>query len=127
MAKQMTLGQLIDVLERKEPTANVDYAFGYFSPTKFHSWRGAYEQLALGYGSWTEIGYDKRPTVESLLKLAIAANGETFMGYKGGEYTMDRDNVIWIANDNEACHSGIADVIEDDGDIVIVPGLFKYF
>lgn len=127
MAKQMTLGQLIDVLERKDPEASIDYAFGYFSPTRFHSWRGAYEELSLGYGHWTEIGgFSNRPTVASLLALSIEADGKTFTGYKGGEYTMDRDRRIWISNNNESCQSGIADVIEGDVGVVIVPGYFTY-
>lgn len=124
--KQMTLGQLIDVLERKDPAAHVDYLFGYFSPTFFHSWRGAYEQLALGYAHWNDIGYERRPTVKTLLDLALKADGETFTGYKGGDFTMSRDNRLWISRPEEACHSGIVDVIEDGQNLLIVPGLCRY-
>jgi hypothetical protein len=123
---QMNLGNLIDVLERKDPTAKVDYAFGYFSPTFFMSWRGAYEELALGYAHWNEIGFDKRPTVAVLLNLCNSADGETYQGYKGGEFTMDRGSRLWISNNGEACHSGLADVVEHDGSIVLVSAPFSW-
>lgn len=126
MAKQMTLGQLIDVLERKDREMKVDYAFGYFSPTSFHSWRGAYEELAIGYQHWAEFGYDKRPKVGKLLELATNADGGIFTGYKGGDFTMSRDNRVWISNVDEACDCGIVDVMEANGNLVIVPGFFTY-
>jgi hypothetical protein len=127
MAKQMTLGQLIDALERKDPKAAINYAFGYFCPTHFMSWRGDYSHIALGYGPWTDIGYHKRPTVADVLTKANESVGKEFTGYKGGEYVMDRETRLWVANNGEACNTGIVDVIEGDmNDIYLVTSHFAY-
>lgn len=128
MPKQMTLGQLIDVLERKDQAARVAYSFGYFHPTSFGSWRGAYEELSIGYEHASEISArgGEHPTVASLLARAIVADGATYHGYKGGEYTMDRDQRVWISKSNEACHSGLADVRECEGEIILVSDMFSY-
>lgn len=122
--KQMNLGALIEALERKDTDLNVMYDFAYFVPTHFMSWRGDYSHLALGYAS-LDLG-GKRITVEGLLKLAHEADGQTFTGYKGGEFDMSRRTTLWIANNGEACSTGIYDVIESEGNVILATTVFDY-
>jgi len=80
----MTLGQLIERLERED--AGRVLSMGLAHP---HSYRGYYSQLA-----FEPIG---PVSVGEMLAQARSANGATFHGYKGGEYTMDLDTPVWVA------------------------------
>ena len=81
----MTLGELIEFLEKRDPSKVV--SFGFWSP---HSYRGYYEQLAFEPITDTTVG--------EMLKAARMALGSTFSGWKGGEYTMHDCTECWIAN-----------------------------
>lgn len=83
-SSQMTLGKLIRFLE----DSKVDtLPSGLTSPD---SYRGYYSDLA-----FEETG--KPQKVEELLELCYKALGATFEGYKGGEYLMDTNVPLWIA------------------------------
>lgn len=85
MKNYFGLGDLIARLDA-EPDKTRLVAFGFARP---HSYRGYYEQLA----------FEPREnvTVQSMLDAARSALGQTFTGYKGGEYVMDEDADCWIA------------------------------
>jgi hypothetical protein len=78
-----TLGDLIDWLEQQDPELIVSDGFG--SP---HSDRGSYEELAFSPLPEAKIG--------DMLKNARSADGETFMGWKGGDYKMNRHTSVLI-------------------------------
>ncbi len=88
----MTLGNMINLLKMFNPEERIRYDFGYFVPTYFMSWRGDYSHLALGYQEYKDV------FVKDLLGLCCQANGMTFEGYKGGNYKMNLNTPIWIAN-----------------------------
>jgi len=106
---QMTLGELIAALDRKDKDKPVTFGWNYCEPTTVHSYRGDYADLAIGYD---KTNWDKRCTVESLLKTLNDANGQTFTGYKGGEYFMDVDTLMWADPSNQACRMAIVDVVD---------------
>ena len=81
----MTLGELIQFLEVRDPERIVP--IGFASP---HSYRGFYEDLAFEPA--------KNVTVGSMLACARDALGRTFTGYKGGEFKMNEYTDIWLAN-----------------------------
>lgn len=98
MSSPISLGDLIVLLKHREQDQEVRIAFGYFSPDGVHSYRGFYEQLAIGYSY--ESG--KEVKVAELLKELQGAIGKTFHGYKGGEYVMTECTPVWCANHGEA-------------------------
>jgi hypothetical protein len=108
IVNQMTLGKMIDVLRRKDPKASVYLDFVHFRPKGIHSYRGYYDQIAIGYAT------DVDPTVKDVLEMLEGAVGQTFTGYKGGEYGMDWDTPVWIANHNESGSTAVTD-IQDAG------------
>lgn len=110
---QMTVGELIATLQRKDPEAWITFDFVHFRPKGIHSYRGYYEDLAIGYESGGDC------TVADVLKWLEDANGQTFYGYKGGEYMMDSDTVVWVANHNESGGTAIVDVVDDSWRIVL--------
>ncbi len=82
------LGHLIDWLSSQDPNKKVIDGFG--EPM---SWRGDYYQLA--------FAPEKETTVKDMLDNALSALGDTFTGYKGGEFRMGNDSEVYIANYGE--------------------------
>lgn len=80
----MTLGQLIEKLEKAPQDRVVRFGFG--APM---SYRGYYEDVAFEPA--------ENVTVASMLAHARSALGATFTGYKGGEYTMQEYTQTWRA------------------------------
>ena len=83
MYGNMTLGDLIDWLEKQDQELIVKDGFG--SP---HSDRGSYDELAFAPESEAKIS--------DMLKHARSADGRTFTGWKGGEYRMSRLTPVYI-------------------------------
>lgn len=82
---QMTLGQLIEALEKMPgdtEVANLRYA---------HSYRGYYDDLAFKRSEGTRHASD-------LLADCKSAMGKAFEGYKGGRYVMGEMTPVWIAD-----------------------------
>jgi len=86
----MTLGELIQFLEARDPERAVPLGFA-----KPHSYRGYYDDLAFEPA--------KNVTVRSMLACARDALDRTFTGYKGGEYKMGEYTDVWLA---EYSHTG---------------------
>lgn len=80
----MTLGELIERLEKLDYSKPVKHGFGF--PM---SYRGYYDELAFSPEENTTIG--------EMLEHAKNALGATFEGYKGGDFTMDEFTPCWIA------------------------------
>lgn len=117
----MTLGQIIDTLQRKSPEAFVFFDFVYFRPTTLASYRGYYEQLALGYTD--DMG---QTFVHEVLENCIKATGATFTGWKGGDFTMHQDTQVWVANPGESGSTGIVDIVEDSPFIIFKTERFNF-
>lgn len=82
---QMTLGRFISELEELPQDKEIE---NICLP---HSYRGYYSDLALKKESGTR-------TVGSLLEeLKSKCLGQTFTGYKGGDFYMDENTPMWIA------------------------------
>lgn len=81
---EMRLEQLIDYLKEKNPEKRLVMGLG-----KPDSYRGYYDQLA----------FPLKPnvTVGEMLEWAQEAVGKTYQGYKGGDFTMDKDTYVHVA------------------------------
>jgi len=111
----MTLGALIQQLASCAPNADVRFDFCGFVPKGLASYRGYYDQLALGYANCQ----DERTTVEKLLTELRGAVGKTFHGYKGGNYKMTLETEVWVSPYNEASGTRIDHVIVE-GDYLVI-------
>ena len=118
----MSLGDVISELRKAEPGATVQFDFCYTAPSlEIHSYRGWYNHLAIG---WEDTHRPKHhgtywPLATDLLAKLEGAVGGTFTGYKGGDYTMDGDTPLWVANFSQTGSTAI-DRIECDGSVVII-------
>ena len=88
-ATNMRLGAFIDALGMCTAGKPVVLTDGK-GLDDFHSYRGYYEDLAIQ-------PCEKPLSVEQLLVKARAALGEVFEGYKGGDFPMHKNSILWIA------------------------------
>jgi hypothetical protein len=82
---QLTLGKLIEQLEAMPKDAKVA---NLHEP---HSYRGYYSDLAFHFDAGVI-------SASELLSTCKDALGKTFEGYKGGDFFMDSDTPLWVAN-----------------------------
>lgn len=85
----MRLQEIIDELKKHDASKHLKD--GFATP---HSYRGYYDQLAFKPARDTTVG--------AMLDAAERARGETFTGWKGGEYTMSGRTNCWLAEIGEA-------------------------
>ena len=86
----LTLGELIDCLTTAEPEGLVVFDTGGFVGNE-NSYRGYYSDLAFDES-------DEEKTVGELLKRCESAIGQTYEGYKGGDYIMNDNTPLWFSN-----------------------------
>lgn len=112
--RQLSLGEFIDLLEaypedkRAEDACYFD--FGFLTPTGLDSYRGYYDQLAMGFA---ETETYPEPTVATVLKWCQEAVGKEYTGYKGGEFTMSRSTPLWVANYGKSGSTAIVGRVAD--------------
>ena len=109
----MTLGRLIDALAEMPQDENVEFDFCHLCPTTLASYRGYYERLALGFAEGGNI------TVSGLLAECRKAVGATFSGWKGGDYVMDRNTLVHVANQGDTSNTQIVRVQRGYGGVVL--------
>lgn len=89
---QISLGYFIELLSARPVEQDVYFDVLNLVPTNLDSYRGYYEDLAIGFS------LDGRCLVGALLAECRAAVGAEYQGYKGGEYIMDEDTALWVSN-----------------------------
>jgi hypothetical protein len=98
-------------------TREVWFDFGSMRPAHLASYRGYYDHLALGFAS------EGAPlTVTDLLARLKATVGETFSGWKGGEYRMTESTPVWVANRGEATQTSIVGLCVEEWRVTILTG-----
>lgn len=106
----MDIKTLIILLENYDQNKEVRFDFpGYCAPNGFNSYRGYYEQLAIGYERTNPTCLN---TVGKFLEGLKETIGKTFTGYKGGGNIMDQDTEIWVSNYGDASGVTVTRVIE---------------
>lgn len=126
--EQLTLGEFISRLEgvqNKEVPVYMD--FEYLAPTRFASWRGSYDELALGF---CLDGYNEsdKPikSVAELLAHTRECVGEVFEGWKGGAFKMDATTPLWVANTGNSGHEMITGIEYNEYQCVILSGIGEF-
>lgn len=114
----MTLGEFIKELEKCSPNSKVYIEPFGFIPTDFNSYRGYYSNLALGYTVRDYSGNETVITTEQLIKKAKDCIGKTFIGWKGGEFKMNKHTPLWISNIGNCSDIAIKE-IKNIGDNIV--------
>ena len=125
---QMSLGQIIaelDKLAQKQKKikekygheARIVFDFENLYPTNIDSWRGSYSELAL------EFACNGEPMeFSAFLKMLKNAVGQTFLGYKGGEFVMTEDTPVWVANYGNCGNTAVVGVVDNEYEIILMTG-----
>jgi len=122
----MRLGALIKeievLLELDEISgdANVYFDFGRFSPVEMISWRGVYSELAITYENHKSI------SVDDFLVTIKSAVGTVFDGWKGGEFRMDENTLVWVSNPGECNHTSVSGVCVSRDETLIINTFYSY-
>lgn len=113
MTRNLTLGELIGKLEKFPTATPCRYDFNVVGPDGIDSYRGYYDELALGCGR-------QGVTAGEVLVTCRSAVGREFHGYKGGTFLMTEATPVWVANWGECDGTAVVDVVRDAEFVVIV-------
>lgn len=117
----MTINGLIRELNRAKPDFRVYFSFCNCVPTKIQSWRGIYDDPAIG---WQPSGYsghvEEYPTVSSLIsELEKAKDGRLYEGWKGGDYSYNGDEILHVDNPGDYTNTEITHIEIKDFEVII--------
>lgn len=126
----ITINALITLLRNVNPNAQIRFDFPpYQFPTEIDSWRGSYDEPALGHAGRDSHNQssvnmfnrcDTPPTVADLItELQKAINGKSYEGWKGGTYYFNGDQIIHVDNPGEYNHTIIVGISGDGFEIII--------
>ena len=139
----LTYGELIDALEAANPDKKVDKRFKGIG-----SWRGSYVEIAIftedsgyhaekeeyfgeygeDYKKWrdeNELGAETLPKkAGDMAKLLNSLIGKDFVGWKGGNYKIDRYKPLWLTP--EASRSDNVAIIDIDKDLNFITKEIPY-
>jgi hypothetical protein len=127
---QLTLGEIIAKCEAIKAKGyklhdgsdpRVYFDFAHLRPTALASWRGSYDELALGF---EEDGESR--TLGEFIEMLKCADGETYTGYKGGEFVMSRHTPVWVANYGNSGDTAIVDVRDEEWAVILVTGKCEF-
>lgn len=131
----LCLGEIISEIEKAGLVSEngddkqIFFDFGSAIPTKLDSYRGFYEQLALGY---TLTGYDsqdnhfKNITAKELLAELKSAIGKEFTGWKGGEFIMNEKTPVWVSNSGNCSNTIVLGILNKNYQLIILTGYYEY-
>ena len=95
----------------------IDYTYEQVnSPFICDSWRGSYELPAAGYFPINSKSYSIQTVIDNILE----SDGDTVTGWKGGEFTLSMNDIIYIANDGEVNYSTVVVNIRETDDFIIL-------
>lgn len=110
--RPITLGLLIRALKSQPQDNWIFFTFGDLRPGEIRSWRGSYDELAVG---WKYDNLRTKETVGEFVARLQKAVGKTYEGYKGGEFVMTEDTPVWAACWGRSHSCGIVGVVADGG------------
>lgn len=85
--------ELVDAVSKLKPDTIIRFDFGYTTPCGMHSYRGYYEDMAIGYKD-DEFG---NLLAGQWLDELKSFSQQKLHGYKGGTYDVRHDTTIWVS------------------------------
>jgi hypothetical protein len=119
----LNLGEITDALAELPSTmrAFVMMDGALLSPDGVDSYRGSYHDLAI---EPVNTSYER--TVGDLLGCLRAADGQTYEGYKGGQYLMHRETAVAVSQYSLCSQDYVTGVEVRDGAAVVVTEKVAY-
>lgn len=99
----------------------VDYSYQLVSSDfKCDSWRGSYNLPSVGYVALDISGSVEVFTVQDIIKNIEESEGLEVSGWKGGDFTLSMDDVIYVANQGESNNAITVVDVEELPEVVIL-------
>ena len=115
-AGNLTIESMLDKLSQHDNSDTITFSNGEFLDGSFGSYRGYYEDLSIGYSD-KDQGFNTVKDLKDILNKALDKG--IMYGYKGGEFSIDEDTLVWLAG-----YSDLGDMIvgvaEVNGDVMII-------
>jgi len=116
---QGTIGALIKDLEAvTDKSLPVKSDMGWVPSASVLSYRGYYSDLAIDRGG-------PECTAAELLGVLRFALGNTYEGYKGGDYKMTDTTPVWLSSYGECSAIAIMSARQDEGQVTLVTKLIE--
>lgn len=93
-AGNLTIGQMLNKLNAFDDDVRFTFTNGKYFDGTYDSYRGYYEDLYIGYSD-DDKGFNYVGKLKQVLNKALD-DGEMY-GYKGGEYSINNDTLVWLA------------------------------
>lgn len=106
---QMKLGEIIDALKALPSDAHLQFDFGGLTPIGLCSYRGDYSDLAVQYSDGAS-----GCTVGKALEIFESGVMKHFTGWKGGEFLMTRNTIVWVAQNGDTSGTVITKIERDN-------------
>lgn len=116
----LTIKQLIDLLEECDHNDAIYFDFCCFVPDSLESYRGYYEQLAIGYTR------EKQATVGEFLAKLKNIIGRKLTGYKGGRFLMEENTKVWVDDFGECSDTAVVGVTRGEFCTLIETAYIKW-
>ena len=113
----LKLGELIRLLEQRlriHGDQDLRFDFEYCAPDHLSSYRGFYEDLAVGWLPNDSARPARLATTSSFLEALRSAVGSKFDGWKGGTYIMTNESSVWVANPGDVGGTVITGIADED-------------
>ena len=108
------------VIELKTPVYDEDYSIIDYtsilvgSDFQCDSWRGSYDLPAADYEENSSF------SVQTIIDNIIASDGKEVIGWKGGDFTLSMNDIIYIANQGDSNNAtAIVEITESDDYIIL--------
>jgi hypothetical protein len=88
----------------------IHFEWGCARPLGYDSFRGDYSQICLEYGG----EHRHHQTVDGLLKITEGLIGTELTGWKGGEYTVERDKDVYVCCSGNTSNTRVVDIVYDE-------------
>lgn len=90
------------------------------NPEGYCSWRGYYDQLCLIPNNSYPVG------LEMFINMTKSCDGKMFEGWKGGEYYMNLETLMWCAPEGYGTTRGIVGARLENNEVVIDTQHFEH-
>lgn len=122
----LTVEQIIKILSQYRKDLPISIMINnelYSSDFNTYSWRGSFKLPAIQYEEYSSTPY----SVETAIANLSATHQKEVTGYKGGDYKLSLQDVLYIANcDTSGNDTAVVGIREQNGTVILFtrPGMY---
>ena len=126
----ITYNEIIEALQMQDDDKEVYFDFCRAFPLlEVASWRGVYSEPAIDWAVNRRSQHfrpHKAPTVKELREYLTDKIGTPLYGYKGGEFRLKGQSLLYVDGDGEYTSTVITGVVRSRPDVILVTQSFPW-